>query len=112
MFPRLLVASTLIVAGVAMASNVASAGEREQPREEPHHGMDVDNTALGFGIQGEHFNGLPVDAGTIPGPTRGPAVKLDDEEAIDAKDDNPDPAMGAAGPSPLGMPDPADSADH
>jgi hypothetical protein len=111
MFPRLLIASTLVVAGLAMASNVASAGEREHPREEPHHG-NADNTALGFGIQGEHFNGLPVDAGTLPGPTQGPAVKIDDEEAIDAKDDNPGPAMGAAGPSPLGMPDPADSADH
>ena len=51
--------------------------------------MDVEpGAALGFGIQGEHFDGLPVDAATIGGPKRGPAAKLDSEESIDAKDDN------------------------
>jgi hypothetical protein len=97
MSARLLIALTLLLAGAAFAV----AGERE----EKQHSMDVDSDALGFGIQGEHFNGLPVDAGTIAPPSRGPAVKLDAEEEADAKDDNPDPALGDAGPSPLGMPE-------
>ena len=41
----------------------------------------------------------------LPAPSRGPAVKLDAEEEADAKNDNPDPALGDAGPSPLGMPE-------
>ena len=93
---RLLIASILFLAGAAFAF----AGERGEK-----HSMDVESDALGFGIQGEHFEGLPVDAATIGAPSRGPAAKLDAEEAIDAKDDNPDPAMGDAGPSPLGMPE-------
>ena len=100
---RLLIASILILAG----STIAFAGERGEK-----HSMDVDSDALGFGIQGEHFDGLPVDAATIGTPARGPAAKLDAEEAIDAKDDNPDPALGAAGPSPLGMPDASGAADQ
>ena len=98
---RLLIASILILAG----STIAFAGERGEK-----HSMDVD--ALGFGIQGEHFDGLPVDAATIGTPARGPAAKLDAEEAIDAKDDNPDPALGAAGPAPLGMPDASSGASQ
>ncbi len=95
---RLLIASILFLTGAAFAF----AGEREEK-----HSMDVESDALGFGIQGEHFDGLPVDAATIGTPARGPAAKLNSEEAIDAKDDNPDPALGAAGPSPLGMPEPS-----
>ena len=96
---RLLIASTAFLAGAALAF----AEERGEK-----HNMDVESdAALGFGIQGEHFNGLPVDAGTIGAPAHGPAAKLDSEEAIDAKDDNPDPALGPAGPSPLGMPEPS-----
>lgn len=98
MSARLFIASTLFLAGAALAF----AGEREEK-----HSMDVESDALGFGIQGEHFDGLPVDAATIGAPARGPAAKLDSEEAIDAKDDNPDPALGVAGPSPLGMPEPS-----
>ena len=98
MSARLLIAFLLVLSGAAFAS----AGEREK------YSMDVESdSALGFGIQGEHFDGLPVDAATIGAPARGPAAKLDSEEAIDAKDDNPDPALGAAGPSPLGMPEPS-----
>jgi hypothetical protein len=104
MSARLLIASTLLLAGVTFAI----AGERE----EKQHGMDVDSDALGFGIQGEHFNALPVDAGTVAAPKRGPAVKLDAEEEADAKDDNPDPALGDAGPSPLGMPEASSKADQ
>ena len=104
MSARLLIASLFLLAGTAFAF----AGEREDK-----HSMDVESdTALGFGIQGEHFDGLPVDAATIGGPKRGPAAKLDSEESIDAKDDNPDPALGAAGPSPLGMPEPSSGAGH
>jgi hypothetical protein len=99
MSARLFVASVVLLAGAAWAF----AGEREEK-----HSMEVQSdAALGFGIQGEHFDGLPVDAATIGGPKRGPAAKLDSEESIDAKDDNPDPALGPAGPSPLGMPEPA-----
>jgi hypothetical protein len=94
MSARLLIASTIFLAGAALAL-----------AEERHHNMDTDSDALGFGIQGEHFDALPVDAGTIAAPSRGPAVKLDAEEEADAKNDNPDPALGDAGPSPLGMPD-------
>jgi hypothetical protein len=104
MSARLLIASLFLLAGTAFAF----AGEREDK-----HSMDVESdTALGFGIQGEHFDGLPVDAATIGAPARGPAAKLDSEEAIDAKDDNPDPALGAAGPSPLGMPEPSSGTGH
>jgi hypothetical protein len=94
MSARLLIASTIFLAGAALAL-----------AEERHRNMDTDSDALGFGIQGEHFDALPVDAGTIAAPSRGPAVKLDAEEEADAKNDNPDPALGDAGPSPLGMPD-------
>ena len=103
MSARLLIALTLLLAGATFAV----AGERE----EKHQGMDVDSDALGFGIQGEHFNALPVDAGTVAAPKRGPAVKLDAEEEADAKDDNPDPAVGDAGPSPLGMPEASSGTD-
>jgi hypothetical protein len=93
---RLLIASTVFLAGAALAL-----------AEERHRNMDTgaDSDALGFGIQGEHFDALPVDAGTIAAPSRGPAVKLDAEEEADAENDNPDPALGDAGPSPLGMPE-------
>ena len=74
---RLLIASTLLAASFGCSVSGVTAGERG----EPHHGMTVEQDALGFGIQGEHFNGLPVDAGTIGAPTGGPAVKLDAEEA-------------------------------
>jgi hypothetical protein len=79
-------------------------GAEERERNQYDMGEDSD-TALGFGIEGEHFDGLPVDAATIQPSSKGPAAKLDAEEAIDAKNDNPDPALGPAGPSPLGMPD-------
>ncbi|HLC08063.1 MAG TPA: hypothetical protein VJK06_02140 [Methyloceanibacter sp.] len=97
MSARLLIASALFLAGAALAL--------AEDRKEKHHNMDADSDALGFGIQGEHFDALPIDAGTIAAPSRGPAVKLDAEEEADAKDDNPDPALGDAGPSPLGMPE-------
>jgi hypothetical protein len=103
MSTRLLIALTLLLAGATFAI----AGERE----EKQHGMEVDSDALGFGIEGEHFNALPVDAGTVAAPKRGPAVKLDAEEAVDAEDDNPDPALGDAGPSPLGMPEASSGTD-
>ena len=103
MSARLLIALTLLLAG----ANFAVAGERE----EKHQSMGADSDALGFGIQGEHFNALPVDAGTVAAPKQGPAVKLDAEEEADAKDDNPDPAMGDAGPSPLGMPEASSGTD-
>jgi len=93
---RLLIASALFLAGAAWAL----AEDRKE-----NHNMDADSDALGFGIQGEHFDALPVDAATIAPPSRGPAVKLDAEEEADAKNDNPDPALGDAGPSPLGMPE-------
>ncbi len=41
-----------------------------------------------------------------------PQRSSNSEEAIDAKDDNPDPALGAAGPSPLGMPEPSSGTGH
>jgi hypothetical protein len=79
---------------------------RAEERERTQYGMEENSDdALGFGIEGEHFDGLPVDAATIQPSSRGPAAKLDAEEAIDAKNDNPDPALGPAGPSPLGVPD-------